>query len=815
MNEEWETIAVGPASNDEWETVAIGAAAEPSFLDNITRALSRGSASNLFGPAMDAASFFTGQPVAAFLTNKLLGKEEVAPNLPGSAFADFVKERVPEVQTNSSLAQMGYSAAETAPSALLGPASISGTVGSFLAGPGGVIAEKLGLPKEAGQILGALSPAGARAAVSPFLAIKNALLPNLAGQADDAARQALEAAGTSPQKIAAKLATAKPITNPALMRTAEIAQDPGLALTTKALELRVPEAGAAARAIDARRAENQLLTILSKQGPVKSPEVTGKILREGLEEGAEVAKKSVRKAYEDLRGLPGFVTTAKAKSALTDFIKEEGAENIAAPALSRVQAFFNKKVNLSIDDFVELQKRFASTAAAYGKAVKSGSAGANAPEVAAGFRLMSKASSVLDDALEEAISKGKIAKNAAEKLSTAKALKKTQAQLFQRDAVGDIMQKTFGDYDVLNSQVVGKVLNTPEEARQAFRGLQKAVSKGPRSKEALRSAMIEDIKARSTSATTGEFMPASFSRTWRNMRVVAKEVLSPEQIKAINSVRADLISRQNLDRLARSASGGGSQTAELLGVGGHILAALSGRAVGSMTRRLPILGDIVEGISTTRAAKVKKMAEKILIDISFDPQFAKEFAAKPTAKNVESVFKEMLKRGLLTSTALSMGNRENMDEKKTPAPQELAAQPATTPQSAATPALSEKLVRAMIRQESSNNPKAVSKKGARGLMQLMPETAKEVAAELGIKNPDLEDPETNVRLGSHYMQKQLDRFGDVKLALAAYNAGPTRVAKWIELYGNDWDQIASAIKRVRPDHETLGYVKNILRYYEA
>lgn len=181
--------------------------------------------------------------------------------------------------------------------------------------------------------------------------------------------------------------------------------------------------------------------------------------------------------------------------------------------------------------------------------------------------------------------------------------------------------------------------------------------------------------------------------------------------------------------------------------------------------------------------------------------------------------------GLLTRSAQPIVAARESSQSKKKAMNEpkdltaaLGAQPATTPQPAATPAapaISEKLVRAMIRQESNNNAKAVSPKGARGLMQLMPDTAKEVAAELGIKNPDLEDPETNVRLGSHYMQKQLDKFGDVKLALAAYNAGPTRVAKWIELYGNDWDQIASAIKRVRPDHETLGYVKNILRYYEA
>lgn len=121
----------------------------------------------------------------------------------------------------------------------------------------------------------------------------------------------------------------------------------------------------------------------------------------------------------------------------------------------------------------------------------------------------------------------------------------------------------------------------------------------------------------------------------------------------------------------------------------------------------------------------------------------------------------------------------------------------------------DKLVRAVIKQESNGNAKAVSKVGARGLMQLMPGTAKEVAAELGIEDPDLEDPETNILLGTHYLKKQLKTFGDLKLALAAYNAGPGRVRKWINRYGADWDTIAEAIKRKDPKHETLGYVEKI------
>jgi hypothetical protein len=81
------------------------------------------------------------------------------------------------------------------------------------------------------------------------------------------------------------------------------------------------------------------------------------------------------------------------------------------------------------------------------------------------------------------------------------------------------------------------------------------------------------------------------------------------------------------------------------------------------------------------------------------------------------------------------------------------------------------LLMRMMMQESGGSANAVSGKGARGLMQLMPDTAKM----LGV-NPD--DPEQNVRGGARYLRMMLDEFGTVPLALAAYNAGPGSVRKY-------------------------------------
>lgn len=94
----------------------------------------------------------------------------------------------------------------------------------------------------------------------------------------------------------------------------------------------------------------------------------------------------------------------------------------------------------------------------------------------------------------------------------------------------------------------------------------------------------------------------------------------------------------------------------------------------------------------------------------------------------------------------------------------------------------------VIQAESGGRVDAVSPKGARGLMQLMPDTAKEMAAELGIEYDEeklTSDPQYNMALGTAYLNKMLGRYGgDKALALAAYNAGPGKVDEWVEKYGD-------------------------------
>ncbi|MES2854702.1 MAG: lytic transglycosylase domain-containing protein [Bdellovibrionota bacterium] len=118
------------------------------------------------------------------------------------------------------------------------------------------------------------------------------------------------------------------------------------------------------------------------------------------------------------------------------------------------------------------------------------------------------------------------------------------------------------------------------------------------------------------------------------------------------------------------------------------------------------------------------------------------------------------------------------------------------------------LIISLIRQESAFNPMARSIVGARGLMQVMPATARSIAS---VKTAKLFDPSTNVGLGTKYFMKRLAQYnGDVELTLAAYNAGFSRVDQWVKRYPTDNKVL---FMDFIPFRETREYVTSILRNY--
>ena len=147
-----------------------------------------------------------------------------------------------------------------------------------------------------------------------------------------------------------------------------------------------------------------------------------------------------------------------------------------------------------------------------------------------------------------------------------------------------------------------------------------------------------------------------------------------------------------------------------------------------------------------------------------------------TNQGVGALFQRFADGGLVSNDALT-AMRTNVIERHGFDPIDVAMEQGVDPE----------LLLRMMYQESRGNQSAVSKAGARGLMQLIPGTAEY----LGV---DARDPLQNVVGGARYLREQLDRFGSVPLALAAYNAGPGNVSKY---------------NGIPPFEETRNYVANI------
>lgn len=131
-------------------------------------------------------------------------------------------------------------------------------------------------------------------------------------------------------------------------------------------------------------------------------------------------------------------------------------------------------------------------------------------------------------------------------------------------------------------------------------------------------------------------------------------------------------------------------------------------------------------------------------------------------------------------------------------------------------AVPEELIWGIMRAESHYRSDAQSPVGALGLMQIMPFTGRQVASLLSMnsfESKSLLDPEVNIRLGSRYLQRLLEKFsGSIPLVAAGYNAGPHRVHAWVRNFGTlDMDEFVEHI----PFIETRNYVKKVVRNYQV
>ena len=128
------------------------------------------------------------------------------------------------------------------------------------------------------------------------------------------------------------------------------------------------------------------------------------------------------------------------------------------------------------------------------------------------------------------------------------------------------------------------------------------------------------------------------------------------------------------------------------------------------------------------------------------------------------------------------------------------------------------LVYAIIKQESKFNSDALSKSGAKGLMQIMDATAYDMARNINsidINNYDIYDPYTNIFLGTKYISYLVNHFeGNYYLAIIAYNAGMGKVEGWLDKSYIEYSDFSSVYDCVQYN-ETKNYLQNVMNYYNA
>jgi soluble lytic murein transglycosylase len=129
------------------------------------------------------------------------------------------------------------------------------------------------------------------------------------------------------------------------------------------------------------------------------------------------------------------------------------------------------------------------------------------------------------------------------------------------------------------------------------------------------------------------------------------------------------------------------------------------------------------------------------------------------------------------------------------------------------------LIHAIVHRESMFNTEAGSPAGARGLMQLMPGTAKQVARSIGKSysaDKLTENPQYNIELGAAYLQHLLENYDNFyPLAIAAYNAGPANVAQWEKEFGDPRSSKVNLLDWIEqiPIYETRNYIQRVMESY--
>lgn len=548
--------------------------------------------------------------------------------------------------------------------------------------------------------------------------------------------------------------------------------------------------------------ESARKNILSRtRGEPLSEERAAEIIRPSLEKNLAAIKEQVTAAAKRAENPSDFVKTYGVKRAVSDAEKaltESGAYTPNAEIKGLLDTFRALPQKVSLKTLQDFRSR--------------------AGEL--GQQLTDKRDQSLAKALygatntaeQAAIKAGTVSKATGKAIGEMRGLRKTQGELYETGGVEKALKKEYGNYTLDPEKVLGATTGTEAEASR----LLKALGADKVTKDAVSRAFMTKLIDSTSSASTGKLYGEGFSRFIRNNREAAAKVLGKNGLSNLEKVAADIASREKVREIAAKISQGKSFSTQGITSGLALQAALHGGA-----SKIPFLGRAFDTLAKTLGRDREALIEQKLVQFALKPENAAAMlkaADKASVADLISRFSDFITKAVPPVFGSAAG--QAAEQKPKPQPRSMFRMESAygTPSSPAVDLAGKKnmtepedpLIAAVVKQESAGKPGAVSSKGATGLMQVMPETAKEIAAELGIENYDLKDPDTNMMFGQYYLKKLMNQFGDVKLALAAYNAGPGKVAQWIDTWGSDWDTISQELAKRGQYKETRNYVPGVL-----
>ncbi len=639
---------------------------------------------------------------------------------------------------------------------------------------------------------------------------------------------------TLESKIDSALATAKSDPYFKYKTTAEVADSPALATAEQALTTGDPAFAAAltekAGARNLARIEN-----VNKIAPetALTKEAFGELIKENLKQKAGTLKEAAGALYEKTAEIAGDaqIPLYKAKRAIFDAKNKyfgEGAGPMPAELASIYEELQTAKTaagakSTGTKPYQVLQNMRSRAAELSYKYKVSGDkrAAAVAGEIA----------SSIDNAITSAAVRSKILPaDAAKAWTTARGLYSTMKKTYE---TGDVA-KVFKEKSPLKeSKVLTEILKDPESALS----YKKAIGKDPQTITAVRSQILDDLITRSSSLSDGQLVNNTFNKYLAQKSGALEQFFTKKHLTDLQKIAEDLKSSEQIRAKARSQMRGGSDTAQKLnvaqylkdsisqefGIGGKVAGVLnkvvsnrySGGAIGAVGGSVmggpwgaaagAALGEGVSGALRKLSGKYVNQIEKIIMKAAENPKFASELLKEVTPQRVsyiDSVIRPKID-AVKTEYAAAVAQQQN-EKKKQRKPQKATEilQSAVQEEKASEQgnATLNSILDAIRHVESRGNAKAVSKAGAKGAYQFMPETA----AAYGLKDPF--DEKASREAAGKLIADEFEALGSLPLALAAYNAGRPAVLKAVKKAGSTkWADIVDFLPEETQNYVPLVY----------